>query len=196
MIEDYLVLMGERDSLLLNLTETIEEVETWISAYETLNNAYLSLNNTHTSLLQNYTIALDEIDNLNQRIAQLEGELNFTDFSSLTELEQWLVQDDTDEHEYILDDYDCDDFAYDLMVSAFKSGYKMGTVAVYYGDDLDYVVIDNYTYYNVTLAYAPAGSDYYLFGNHMVNIAYVGDTGWVLIDPQTDWYVSLGTHEL
>lgn len=203
LVEEYLVLMDERGSILLNLTETIEEMETWISSYETLNNTYLSLNNTYTSLLQNYTSllqnyteALDEIDDLIQRIAQLEGELNFTDFSSLTDLEQWLAQDNINEHEYIPDEYDCDDFAYDLMVSAFKSGYKMGTVAVYYGNDLDYVTIDNCTYYNATLAYAPEGSNYYLFGNHMVNIANVGDTGWVLIEPQTDSVYPLGTDEL
>jgi len=186
----YLALLDERQILLQNLTETIKERDAWVSAYVTLNA-------THSVLLQNYTEGLEEIDRLNEKIAQLEGELNFTNFNTLNDLEAWLAQDNTSEHAYIPDEYDCDDFAYDLMASAFRSGYKMGTVAVYYANNLTYVVISGEQYYKVPLAYTVGnGYNYYVFGNHMVNIAYVGDTGWVLIEPQTDQVFPLNTYEL
>ena len=186
----YTTLLNEKNILLQNLTEAVEERDAWVLAFE-------ALNSTHTILLQNYTESLGEIDRLNQRIAQLEGELNFTNFDTLNDLEVWLAQDNTSEHAYIPDEYDCDDFAYDLMTSAFKSGYKMGTVAVYYTDNLTYVVISEEYYYKVPLAYTVGDSyKYYTFGNHMVNIAYVGDTGWVLIEPQTDQVFPLNTYEL
>jgi predicted nuclease with TOPRIM domain len=186
----YLALLDERQILQQNLTETIKERDAWVSAYETLNA-------THAILFQNYTACLEEIGRLNQRIAQLEGELNFADFNTLNDLEVWLAQDNTSEHAYIPDEYDCDDFAYDLMASAFRAEYKMGTVAVYYTSNLTYVVISEEYYYKVPLAYTVGGSYmYYIFGNHMVNIAYVGDTGWVLIEPQTDQVFPLNTYEL
>jgi hypothetical protein len=186
----YLSLLDERKVLLQNLTEAIKERDAWVLAYETLNV-------THAALLQNYTAGLEEINRLNERIDQLEGELSFINFNTLTDLEVWLAQDNTSEHTYIPDKYDCDDFAYDLMTSAFKSGYKMGTVAVYYADNLTYVVIKGEYYYKVPLAYMVGDPyKYYTFGNHMVNLAYTGDTGWVLIEPQTDQVYPLNTYEL
>ncbi len=70
-----------------------------------------------------------ELDEVNATLAEEKGKIGAAkelhNFSTLEELEQFLAQDDTDSHEYIKNDFDCDDFAHDLQEHAFERGYIM-----------------------------------------------------------------------
>jgi len=135
-----------------------------------------------------------DINTLNTRLAELEERLNFTTFKTLTELTEWLKWDNTSAYEYIPRTFDCDDFAFTLMVHAFSSGYKMGTAIVYLSDTLWYIYYGGEYYWKAPLSYHTSG--YWIFGNHMANLAYVETIGWVLIEPQTDAVYPLDTYEL
>ena len=49
--------------------------------------------------------------------------IELREFRSVEELEYWLFQDKTNHHTYIINQYDCDDFAYDLVQNAIYDGY-------------------------------------------------------------------------
>jgi len=56
---------------------------------------------------------------------QVDRLLGYNEFSSLEELEQWLKSDPISEHKWH-PNYDCDDFAIDLTLSALADGYWVG----------------------------------------------------------------------
>lgn len=138
------------------------------------------------------------IERTDQRLAQLEDILNFKWFKTLDELELWLAKDNTDQQPYVPSTHDCDDFALDLVVSAFRSGYKMETATLYLDYNLWYVKYWGDTWWKVPLAYSifTSGKDYFMFGNHMCNLTFVESSGWVLIEPQDDQVYLLNTFEL
>jgi hypothetical protein len=142
--------------------------------------------------MSNLTNALFEI----QRLMDVN---NYSHFANLSTLNTWLSQDPTDQNTYVENDYDCDDFAMALMLAAFKSNYQMTMISVYYADELFHVNQTEGTYWFVPKSWSiilSTNADYHMFGNHMVNLAYVQEIGWVLIEPQTDEVYLLGTHEL
>lgn len=47
------------------------------------------------------------------------------DFDSQSDLEEWLLLDDTNNQEYIPTENDCEDFAMRLVKNAAKAGYKI-----------------------------------------------------------------------
>jgi hypothetical protein len=49
---------------------------------------------------------------------------------------------------------------------------------------LSYIKTPNGTYWQAPKAYRI--KSYYIFGNHVMNISYVEEKGWVLIEPQSD----------
>lgn len=62
-----------------------------------------------------------------QRLAALGG---YREFGSVSELQWWLWNDLTSEHEYIPIYYDCDDFAMDLTLAAIRDGRWIGLFAI------------------------------------------------------------------
>jgi hypothetical protein len=192
--------------LLQNHSELMEEKLNSNQTYQVLLNEHLSLEETYLSLLEekdslliNLNESLIRLEEANNALAQKN---NYSDFERLVDLESWLHFDNTSDNEYVADSYDCDDFAIDLMVSAFNSGYIIGTTPAYITSDLEWIEV-NGTYYKVSISYHIESNykgldndDYYVFGNHMANLAYVTDRGWVLIEPSMDWVFPLETHEL
>ena len=49
------------------------------------------------------------------------------EFSSIDELQNWLKNDDLDSYSYKDYDFDCDDFAYELVRRAWTDGFYMET---------------------------------------------------------------------
>ncbi|RLI26364.1 hypothetical protein DRO58_05640 [Candidatus Bathyarchaeota archaeon] len=118
-------------------------------------------------------------------------------WSSLSELEEWLGENRVDENEYIPGLYDCDDFAVDLARAALREENKLVfPIPVYYGEVYkarDCIYISCRAVLELEL---PDGNSYLAVANHMVDLTYCEDVGWVLVEPQTDGLWVLGTHEL
>ena len=159
-----------------------------------LSSVVSGITNVTTRLQENITEFTQSLSDLNTRLAELEERLHFKNFQTMAELQDWLGEDNTSEYEYIPEVFDCDDFAFTLMVHGFTSGYKVGTVAVYYADTLWYIYYGGEYYWKVPLPWFAAG--YWMFGNHMCNLSFVESSGWVLIEPQTDEVFPLNTYEL
>jgi len=175
----------------MDLVENVENLSDEIAAVKTdLSNITIKINTLETYL---ETLSSD-VKSLEERFAEIESELNFTNFQTLKELKDWLEADTTNQQRYIPNEHDCEDFAFDLMINAFKSRRIIGTIAVYLSDTLLYIERSDGTYYQVPIAYDV--SPYHIFGDHMMNIAYVETRGWVLIEPQTDLVIPLDTYEL
>ena len=98
--------------------------------------AFFFMVNEYESRIQLLEGALNETrdslylttDNLIQALQQLELERalvtngqGLRNFKSLEELRQFLSDDDTDQHEYIKDSFDCDDFARMLQERAMAN---------------------------------------------------------------------------
>jgi len=175
----------------MDLVENVENLSDEIAAVKTdLSNITIKINSLEMYL---ETLSSD-VKSLEERFAEIESELNFTNFQTLKELKDWLEKDGTDKHVYIPGEYDCEDFAFNLMINAFKSRKIVGTVIVHYSDTIPYIERSDGTYWKVHRAYSI--QPYHIFGSHMMNIAYVETRGWVLIEPQTDQVLPLDTYEL
>ncbi|MGB9853776.1 MAG: hypothetical protein ACPLRY_03095 [Candidatus Bathyarchaeales archaeon] len=122
-------------------------------AYASLNQTYYALMENYTQLEQeaaNYTVLLSEYQELNQRYQSLLA--NYTQLKSeydefyfalyepllstdkvkptISELEQWLAEDKTDELNYTYPDFVCGDYAVMLHMHAKLKRWDMGVVAV------------------------------------------------------------------
>lgn len=84
---------------------------------------------------------LEDIIDFNEKATGLCG---YNEFSSVEELEQWLEDDPISEHEWH-PNYDCDNFAIDLTLSALADGYWIGLGA---SDDhlFNFTIIGNDVY--------------------------------------------------
>jgi hypothetical protein len=96
---------------------------------------------------------LEDIIDFNEKEAQhwetlfhekATGLCGYNEFSSVEELEQWLEDDPISEHEWH-PNYDCDNFAIDLTLSALADGYWIGLGA---SDDhlFNFTIIGNDVY--------------------------------------------------
>jgi hypothetical protein len=206
-------IFDENISLTENHNTLLTDYQNLTTAYRTLcndhtllNETYIDLQNSHNSLEMNYSALMDDYDsvmeNLTKALLEIEhltSMYNFTHFSNMSSLNTWLSQDTTDQNTYVPVSYDCDDFALSLMLAAFKSNYQITTISVYCSDELLHVNQTEGTYWLVPKSWSivlPSDAGYHLFANHVANLAYVQEIGWVLIEPQTDEVYPLGTHEL
>ena len=105
-----------------------------------------------------------------------EASVELRDFASVTELRQWLAEDDTDQHIFLKANNDgvikltgcCEDYALQLQDEACQAGYKMSVQII--GDD------EYYKHYGKHLS-----RGHY----HAINLVRVGNEFWY-IEPQTD----------
>ena len=77
------------------------------------------------------------------------SEPRFQEWQSETELRAWLKQDLTDEREYQVDVYDCENFAMDLALSAAQDGYYIGLRATLFNKQWhmdNFAVVSNHVY--------------------------------------------------
>ena len=57
------------------------------------------------------------------------------EFRNEEEMQLWLLQDNTDNNEYITNQFDCDDFARLLQARAYKDGYVVSVALVTQGEN-------------------------------------------------------------
>jgi len=77
------------------------------------------------------------------------SEPRFQEWQSATELRAWLKQDLTDERVYIIDTYDCENFAMDLAMAAAQDGYYIGLRALIMNGQWhmdNFAVVGNHVY--------------------------------------------------
>jgi len=139
------------------------EREVWEEKYNILQSEKDTLAAGLASVEGQLQILQNESDTLAADLAAVEGELQKAQdeldylkglyppkiFPSLEALQDWLAEDDTDSHEYIEGEFDCDDFALMLQQHAFEDGYK---IDMQYSDNDDLhamnsTIIGNYFYF-------------------------------------------------
>ena len=148
------------NTLLQNYTALSSAYQKVLADYVNLTIAYASLNQTYSVLLENYTqleqevanytVLLSEYQELTQRYqsllanyTQLKNEYDGLYFAlyepllsgdkvtpTISELEQWLAEDKTDELNYTYPDFVCGDYAVMLHMHAKLKRWDMGVVAV------------------------------------------------------------------
>lgn len=114
--------------------------------------------------LNNHILIAKKLETKNEQLTETIGALNIANaeiedlkdnrpgrqFLSLDELEVWLDKNQVDKNKLIPRDYDCDDFAFDLMEDAFRDGYRIGLFAVDHpleGHLANLAIIGNDVYY-------------------------------------------------
>ncbi|MCS7124342.1 MAG: hypothetical protein NZ932_02860 [Candidatus Bathyarchaeota archaeon] len=143
-----------------NYTRLSGDFERLMADYVELAVAYAALNKTYAVLLQNYTVLKQQVEDvleLQSKYEDLLGEYqtllaNYTALKvaygeacfvvyrplwsnetikpSISELMQWLMEDDTDSLPYSKWDFVCGDFAVMLSMRAKMKHWDMGIVAV------------------------------------------------------------------
>lgn len=179
--EDYII----NQSLLI---DTLENQHYWDVQHLTDAQSQVSeLQKECDELHANVTFLEGEVYDLQSRISSLQSRLSnqssTRNFNSLAELRGFLSSDDTHLHQFVPGYFDCFDFAMMLSNHAFDSGYRIYPMEVY----LD-----------VTTPPANAigidGHVVYTAGNHVMDIAYVNNVGWYLIEPQSNAIAFLTSH--
>lgn len=179
--------LSEIATLNLRIADMQTQIETYRNTVDLLQAQVESLNS--------------EVSTLNGQITNLQSKIdalsNPRDFKSTEELLDFLDRDNTDEQRYIPDTHDCDDFARDLQIAAFREGFKMYIVPVHEGVLWHRDFYDG-TYYLVTYYAVWYGNyeEYWLFGDHTMNLCWINNIGWVLVEPQNDGIYILYQTEL
>ena len=109
----------------------------------------LTINLEETKLALSHTnLALVEAkETISQERTKILTPRELRNFSSIEELELFLAEDNTNEHEYIRSEFDCDDFALMLQRNALEKGYIMNCQTLFTAHVLNMVIIDNEIYY-------------------------------------------------
>ena len=133
--EKYEILQGEKDTLAADLASTEGQLQI--------------LQSEKDALVADLASAEGELQGVQDELAHLKDIYPPKNFPSLKALKDWLAQDDTDSHEYIEGEFDCDDFALMLQQHAFEDGYK---IDMQYSDNDDLhamnsTIIGNYFYF-------------------------------------------------
>jgi len=111
------------------LLENYTRLEQEAANYTVLLNEYQELTQRYQSLLANYTLLKDEYDGL--YFSLYEPLLSRDKVTpTISELEQWLSEDKTDELNYTSPDFVCGDYAVMLHMHAKMKHWDMGVVAV------------------------------------------------------------------
>jgi hypothetical protein len=129
------ILQGEKDTLAADLASTEGQLQI--------------LQSEKDALVADLASAEGELQGVQDELSHLKDIYPPKNFPSLKALKDWLAQDDTDSHEYIEGEFDCDDFALMLQQHAFEDGYK---IDMQYSDNDDLhamnsTIIGNYFYF-------------------------------------------------
>jgi len=190
----------QTESLTQDVTDINNQIDSMTAdiadLYDTSNELYNATIDLYNATIENQREILWLWQNITEIMNQLSQEIGY--WQSLRELEDWLAYDTTDQNEYIPTVYDCDDFATDLARNALKIDRLIYPIPV--TTDL------YYNSYWLSRGYYMVPSEWierlyfedwdYIIGNHMVDLTYCQDVGWVAIEPQTDEIAVLGRHEL
>jgi len=115
---------------------------------------------------------------LADELAEVWGNRELRDFDNMDELLMFIVEDQTDKMEYVLErgktEYVCTHYTFQLMRNAADKGYRLYPVVIF------------------------SMQAYYIVGAHTMNFAVVGEGKYrdrmiVAIEPQTDEVVIIGS---
>jgi len=164
LLDNYSTLFNNYASLYTEYTELEEQYGSLTLDYEELFEAYVSLYADYTALLHAFEDPLDTVV-----------------VPTINEFRDWLYDDDTDECQYVTDQWMCGDFAAMLMTRAKTMNYRVRIVTIFYS-------FEGETGYGST-------TDIYGSGGHAFNVIYCSD-GIYYIEPQTDAVWSFGDASL
>ncbi len=129
--------VGKAELLNAKLQDLVVSVEETKSA---LSQTKLALSHTNLALVE-------AKETISQERTEILAPRELRNFSSIEELELFLAEDNTNEHEYIRNEFDCDDFALMLQRNALEKGYIMNCQTLFTAHVLNMVIIDNEIYY-------------------------------------------------
>jgi hypothetical protein len=112
-----------------------------------LQDSTVNLEETQLELSHTNLALMEANDTISQERTEILAPRELRNFSSIEELKLFLAEDKTDEHEYISDEFDCDDFALMLQRHALEKGYIMNCQTLFTAHVLNMVIIDNEIYY-------------------------------------------------
>jgi len=138
------VLIGLVIVLILLLTYEVGKTELLTAK---LRDSIIKLEETKLALSHTNFALIEAKDTLSQERTEILAPRELRNFSSVEELELFLAEDNTNEHEYIRSDFDCDDFALMLQHNALEKGYIMNCQTLFTAHVLNMVIIDNEIYY-------------------------------------------------
>lgn len=159
-------LQVENNKLKNKINYLVDEYNNVLTNLTNLHKTYEELNNTYQQLNLSYQRQINETVRLRKENVDLKEKISNSQMVypiKEQELLQFLVEDKTDEHEYIPDKYVCWDFAMDLVNNAKKRHIQAGFVMI----------------------------EYYGGGGHSVVAFNTTDKGIVFVEPQEDTFVTL-----
>ena len=112
-----------------------------------LQDSTINLEETKLELSHMNLALMEANDTLSQERTKILTPRELRNFSSIEELKLFLAEDNTNEHEYIESEFDCDDFALMLQHNALEKGYIMNCQTLFTAHALNMVIIDNEIYY-------------------------------------------------
>ncbi|MFC1969784.1 hypothetical protein ACFLVV_01025 [Chloroflexota bacterium] len=138
------VLIGLVIVLILLLTYEVGKTELLTAR---LQDSTINLEETELALSHTNLALVEATDTLSQERTKILTPRELRNFASIEELELFLAEDNTNEHEYISSEFDCDDFALTLQHNALEKGYIMNCQTLFTAHVLNMVIIDNEIYY-------------------------------------------------
>ena len=167
----------------LALTNQISLLNTHVNNLESQLN---TLESQHENLQVQYNNLLDEYNDLFSDFEQLrtafEKPLTNPIIPTISQVQSWLSQDDTDQNSYVSNVWMCGDYAAMLMTRAKEMNWRIRIVVMFYSFE------GEWGYGSTTNLYGTDG--------HVFNLIDCTDGIWY-IEPQSDgtWYIITGiTH--
>ncbi|MGY5875629.1 MAG: hypothetical protein RTU30_07775 [Candidatus Thorarchaeota archaeon] len=158
-------------------SELIEDYLQLQLDYQDLSDDYADLVTDYYALVQSYTDLFNDYENLQ---AAFEDPLTDPVTPTIYQVLDWLDTDNTDQHSYVSDIWECGDFSAMLMTRAKQMNWRMRIAVVHYS-------------FEGELSYGSMLSIYGT-GGHALNLIECTD-GLYYIEPQSDgcWYFYSGS---
>ena len=113
--------------------------------------SYIELEQFYSELQEESREVNGRLNQANNELAQEKARIvacyELRNFSSLDELEWFLTEDKTDEHEYIRNVFDCSDFALMLQKNALEQGYLMNCQMLFTEHMMNMAIAGDAVYY-------------------------------------------------
>ncbi len=122
-----------------------------IDRIDDIGQSYIELQQSYSELQEESIQVNSKLNEANNELAQEKARIiacnDLRNFSSLDELEWFLTEDETDEHENIRDVFDCSDFALMLQKNALEQGYVMNCQMLFTEHMMNMAVAGDAVYY-------------------------------------------------
>ncbi len=122
-----------------------------IDRIDDIGQSYIELQQSYSELQEESIQVNSKLNEANNELAQEKARIiacnDLRNFSSLDELEWFLTEDETDEHENIRDVFDCSDFALMLQKNALEQGYLMNCQMLFTEHMMNMAIAGDAVYY-------------------------------------------------